>query len=87
MNEVLNDFDLIENYLIEIYTNDLGTDEIVVKIVVSNPSEGFLTEVKDHFRAKLRVTPKIEFVAKEVLNPIVFNPMNRKPTRFIDSRK
>ena len=87
MNEVLNDFDLIENYLIEIYTNDLGTDEIVVKIVVSNPSEGFLTEVKDHFRAKLRVTPKIEFVTKEVLNPIVFNPMNRKPTRFIDSRK
>ncbi|MBC5833727.1 phenylacetate--CoA ligase [Flavobacterium sp. F372] len=87
MNEVLNDFDLIENYLIEIYTNDLGTDEIVVKIVVSNPSEGFLNEVKDHFRAKLRVTPKIEFVTKEVLNPIVFNPMNRKPTRFIDSRK
>lgn len=87
MNEVLNDFDNIENYLIQIYNNDLGTDEIVVKIVVTHPSEGFLTEVKDHFRAKLRVTPKIELVAKEVLNPIVFNPMNRKPTRFIDLRK
>ena len=87
MNDVLNDFDAIENYLIQIFNNDLGTDEIVVKIVVSNPNEGFLNEVKDHFRAKLRVTPKIEFVSKEVLNPIVFNPMNRKPTRFIDSRK
>lgn len=87
INDVLNDFDNIENYLIQIYNNDLGTDEIVVKIVVSNPSEGFLGEVKDHFRAKLRVTPKIELVSKEVLNPIVFNPMNRKPTRFIDLRK
>jgi phenylacetate-CoA ligase len=87
MNDVLNDFDAIENYLIQIFNNDLGTDEIVVKIVVSNPTEGFLNEIKDHFRAKLRVTPKIEFVSKEVLNPIVFNPMNRKPTRFIDSRK
>ena len=87
MNDVLNDFDNIENYLIQIYNNDLGTDEIVVKIVVTNPSEGFLTEVKDHFRAKLRVTPKIELVSKEFLNPIVFNPMNRKPTRFIDLRK
>mgnify|MGYP003542274809 FL=1 len=87
MNDVLNDFGTIDNYLIQIYTNDLGTDEIVIKIAVNSPTEEFLTEVKDHFRAKLRVTPKIEFVSKEVLNPIIFNPMNRKPTRFIDLRK
>ena len=87
MNDVLNDFGNIDNYLIQIYTNDLGTDEIVIKIAVNLPTEEFLTEVKDHFRAKLRVTPKIEFVSKEVLNPIVFNPMNRKPTRFVDLRK
>lgn len=87
MNDVLNDFGAIDNYLIQIYTNDLGTDEIVIKIAVNSPKEEFLTEVKDHFRAKLRVTPKIEFVSKEILNPIVFNPMNRKPTRFVDLRK
>jgi phenylacetate-CoA ligase len=87
MNDVLNDFGNIDNYLIQIYTNDLGTDEIVIKIAVNSPTEEFLTEVKDHFRAKLRVTPKIEFVSKEILNPIVFNPMNRKPTRFVDLRK
>ena len=87
MNDVLNDFGAIDNYLIQIYTNDLGTDEIVIKIAVNSPTEEFLTEVKDHFRAKLRVTPKIEFVSKEILNPIVFNPMNRKPTRFVDLRK
>lgn len=87
MNDVLNDFGAIDNYLIQIYTNDLGTDEIVIKIAVNSPTEDFLTEVKDHFRAKLRVTPKIEFVSKEILNPIVFNPMNRKPTRFVDLRK
>jgi phenylacetate-CoA ligase len=87
MNDVLNDFGTIDNYLIQIYTNDLGTDEIVIKIAVNSPTEEFLTEVKDHFRAKLRVTPKIEFVSKEILNPIVFNPMNRKPNRFVDLRK
>lgn len=87
MNDVLNDFRTIDNYLIQIYTNDLGTDEIVIKIAVNSPTEEFLTEVKDHFRAKLRVTPKIEFVSKEILNPIVFNPMNRKPNRFVDLRK
>jgi phenylacetate-CoA ligase len=87
MNDVLNDFEAIDNYLIEIFTNELGTDEIVIKIATVTPSNEFLSEVKDHFRAKLRVTPKIEFVAKDILNPIVFNPMNRKPIRFVDLRK
>lgn len=86
MNDVLSDFDSIENYVIEIFTNDLGTDEIVIKIAVNNTSDDLLQAIKDHFRAKLRVTPKIELISKEILNPIVFNPMSRKPIRFFDYR-
>lgn len=87
MNDVLNDFPNIELHVIEISTNDLGTDEIVIKLAVKEESEQFLREIKDHFRAKLRVTPKIEFTTKEVLAPIVFNPMSRKPVTFFDYRK
>ena len=47
---------------------------------------GILQELKDHFRAKLRVTPKIEFSTIEILNPLVFNQMSRKPIRFFDKR-
>jgi phenylacetate-CoA ligase len=86
MNDVLSDFDVIENHIIEIFTNDLGTDEILIKIAVKNHSDELLHEIKDHFRAKLRVTPKIEFTSKEILNPLVFNPMSRKPIRFFDNR-
>ncbi|OXG03409.1 phenylacetate-CoA ligase [Flavobacterium araucananum] len=86
MNDVLSGFDNIENHIIEISTNDLGTDEILIKIAVKNQSSDFLQEIKDHFRAKLRVTPKIEFASKETLNPLVFNPMSRKPIRFFDYR-
>lgn len=87
MNDVLNNFSTIENYIIEITTNDLGTDEILIKIAVQNPTPVFLQELKDHFRAKLRVTPKIEFTTNEVLSPLVFNPNSRKPIRFFDNRK
>ena len=66
MNDVLNDVDNIESYIIEISTNDLGTDEILIKIAVKEQSEVFLQELKDHFRAKLRVTPKIEFSTVEI---------------------
>lgn len=86
MNDVLTDFDAIENHIIEIFTNDLGTDEILIKIASKNQSPELLNEIKDHFRAKLRVTPRIEFAPKETLNPLVFNPMSRKPIRFFDYR-
>jgi len=87
MNDVLNDFENIQNHIIEIYTNDLGTDEIVIKLAVKEESDAFLNEIKDHFRAKLRVTPKIIFTTTTILNQLIFNPMSRKPIHFFDHRK
>lgn len=87
MTDVLTGFANIENHIIEIYTNDLGTDEIVIKLAVKEESEVFLHEIKDHFRAKLRVTPKIIFTSNAILNQLIFNPMSRKPVRFFDHRK
>lgn len=87
MTDVLSGFSNIENHIIEIYTNDLGTDEIVIKLAVKKESEEFLHEIKDHFRAKLRVTPKIVFTSNAILNQLIFNPMSRKPIHFFDHRK
>jgi len=87
MNDVLNVFSTIESHIIEIFTNELGTDEILIKIAVKQESETLLCQIKDHFRAKLRVTPKIEFTTKEYLNSLIYNPMSRKPIHFFDHRK
>ena len=87
MVDILNDFDTIENYIIMISTNELGTDEILIRIAVKLESGGVLNKIKDHFRAKLRVTPKIEFATKEELQALIYNPMSRKPIHFFDNRK
>lgn len=87
MTDVLAGFSNIESHIIEIYTNDLGTDEIVIKLAVKEQTEEFLHEIKDHFRAKLRVTPKIVFTSTAILNQLIFNPMSRKPIHFFDHRK
>jgi len=87
MTDVLSGFGNIENHIIEIYTNDLGTDEIVIKLAVKQETEEFLQDIKDHFRAKLRVTPKIIFTSTAILNQLIFNPMSRKPIHFFDHRK
>jgi phenylacetate-CoA ligase len=86
LNDVLNGFSNIESHIIEISTNELGTDEIVIKLAVKLPSEEFLQEVKDHFRAKLRVSPKIEFTTNEILKDLIFQSMSRKPIHFFDLR-
>ncbi|HKX85314.1 MAG TPA: AMP-binding protein [Flavobacterium sp.] len=86
MHDLLNYFAVVQNHVIEISTNDLGTDEILIKIASKNNSEELLTQIKDHFRAKLRVTPKVEFVPIEILSKIIFTPMSRKPITFIDKR-
>lgn len=86
MHDLLRFFEGIQSHVIEISTNELGTDEILIKIASDKPSQELLNHIKDHFRAKLRVTPKVEFVAQDVLNKIIFPPMSRKPITFLDKR-
>ena len=86
MNDILNDFNTILCYQIVIQSNEIGLDEIIIKISTDSESESFVNEVRDHFRAKLRVSPKIEIIDFDVLSKTVFNPNSRKPITFIDLR-
>ncbi len=86
MNDILNDFDGILCYQIVIQSNEIGLDEIIIKVSTESESESFVNEVRDHFRAKLRVSPKIEIVTFDVLSKTVHNPNSRKPINFLDLR-
>ena len=86
MYNVLNHYSDVDCFVIEISHNEFGTDEILVKIASSNASEKFLNEIKDHFRAKLRVLPRIEFCSKDEINVLRFPVMSRKPVELIDHR-
>lgn len=86
LNDVLNSFPGISCYQVIIKTNEIGTDEILVKYASEDASEDMMLDIRDHFRAKLRVTPKMEFVDFEVLSTEVFNPKSRKPVNFVDLR-
>ncbi len=87
MHDLMSYFENIQLHQIEISTNAIGTDEINIRIAALNTSTDFMDEIKDHFRAKLRVTPKVEFVDFEILEKIILPPMSRKPLTFIDRRK
>ncbi|NML69527.1 phenylacetate--CoA ligase [Chryseobacterium sp. RP-3-3] len=86
MNDILNDFNTILCYQIVIQSNEIGLDEIIIRLSTEQDHETFMNEVRDHFRAKLRVSPKIEIVDFDILSKTVFNPNSRKPITFIDLR-
>lgn len=86
--DVLDNIDYIENYLVEVSCNDMGTDTVVVKVGgCKREKNEAVKELKDSFRAKLRVAPDIIFEAAEDIKKIQFPDMSRKPIKFIDKRK
>jgi phenylacetate-CoA ligase len=85
--DLLNDIEGVINYVIEIDTNDIGTDEILIKVGAKTPDEEMEKTLKDHFRAKLRVAPTIKFESVETIQKLQLPETNRKPTIFFDKRK
>ena len=84
--EILDVLDEVKNYQVEVFTNEIGTDELLVHIGCANPSEKLEKEIKDFFRAKLRVAPNIIFADAEKLQKLLLPETSRKPIKFIDKR-
>lgn len=84
--DLLTEFAQVENYIIEISNNEILTDEILIKIGTSTPSDALREEIINHFRAKMRVVPKIEFHPVETIEQQLYPKGCRKPVKFIDHR-
>ena len=84
--DILNNIDGVKNYIVEVYTNEIGTDEILIRIGCESIPENFEKDIKDHFRAKLRVAPQVRFEEVDVINKLQFPELSRKPIVFFDKR-
>jgi phenylacetate-CoA ligase len=88
INDVLDNMDYIENYVIEVSTNDAGTDDVLVKIGLRDGvDEAVVKELKDSFRSRIRVAPQVEVLPVEEIHRINYPAKSRKPIKFIDLRK
>ncbi len=85
--DILAEIPGIKNYIIEVYTNDIGTDEILLRVGCDNIPEDFEKTIKDHFRANIRVSPRVVFDTVENIQRLSFPEESRKPVTFIDRRK
>lgn len=84
--DILDNIPEVENYIVEVFTNSLGTDQIQIRIGSNNHSDAFVKQIKDIFRAKVRVAPDIQFESVELISRIQMPPMSRKVVKFFDLR-
>lgn len=88
--DVLDNIDTIENYLVVVDTNECGNDDIHILIGLRQAgatNEHTVKNLKDNFRARLRVAPEISIRPAEEIQRIQMPAMSRKPTKWIDNRK
>lgn len=90
INDVLNNTEYIENFVVVVRPSAAGTDEVLVRIGLKKsctmPAAELIKDLKDRFRARLRVAPLVEILPVDVIQKINFPAQTRKPILFIDER-
>ena len=84
--DILDNIPEVKSYVVEVYTNSLGTDQVQIKLASDNHSESFVKQIKDIFRSKVMVAPDVVFEAPEIIAKMQMPPMSRKVVKFFDLR-
>lgn len=85
--DLLNEINEVHDYVVEVSTNDVGLDEVLLHIHVADESTETDHRIRSYIQAKLRVSPFVHYVSEETIKKIQFNEASRKPVKFIDKRK
>ena len=87
MNDVLDNAPYVENYVVIVQDSDAGTDDVLVQLGLKyQPDFDPVKDLKDRFRSRIRVAPRIEILPVPEVAAINFPAKSRKPVKFIDKR-
>jgi phenylacetate-CoA ligase len=84
--DLLNGLTEIRDYVVEVSTNKLGLDEVLLYLLPVALTDDTDHKVRAWLQARLRVTPFIKYVSPEDLQKLQVSETNRKLIKFIDKR-
>ena len=85
--DILENIPEVSNYIVEVYTNTIGTDGIRILVGSANSGEIFIKHIKDLFRSRIRVAPDIVLEPIELITKKQMPPTSRKLIKFFDYRE
>lgn len=80
----LNAMKEVVNFVVELHSDELGLDEVVVKALLKG--ENAQTNVLEKLSGKLRVKPRLILSTNDEINGLKFDENERKPKILIDKR-
>ncbi|SDS58673.1 phenylacetate-CoA ligase [Mucilaginibacter mallensis] len=84
--DLLNEREEILDFVIEVYSNEIGLDQVLIYIVPSEISEECDHRIRAYLQARLRVSPHIKYLTTEAIQKMQFSEASRKAIKFIDKR-
>lgn len=85
--EVLHQVKEIKDYIVEVSTGLLGTDDVKLHLaLITEPDVQLTYSIKSFIKSGLRVLPEIIFYSGEELEKLQMKGQLRKPKKFIDNR-
>lgn len=84
--DMLNDMEDVRDYVVEVYSNEVGTDEVKLHILPSNLAEETDRKIRANLQARLRVSPQVSYINKEELQKMQMPETGRKVMKFMDNR-
>lgn len=85
--EIIHKIDAVKEYVAEVYSNEIGTDEVLLYLTPADFSEETQNRIASYLQARLRVMPHIKYISAEEMQKLQFPESVRKPVKFIDKRK
>lgn len=80
----LNAIAEVANFVVELHSDELGLDEVVVKALLRGENAEY--KVLEKLSGKLRVKPRLILASNEEINKLKFDENQRKPQILIDKR-
>jgi phenylacetate-CoA ligase len=84
--DLLNEMEDVLDFVVEVYSNEVGLDEILLHLQPADRSEASDHRIRAYLQARLRVSPRIEYVGAEEMQRMHFPATGRKAMKFVDKR-
>lgn len=84
--EIIHQLKDVNDYVVEVFSNELGTDELQLHLVAYDP-QAVEQKILALFQATLRVLPTVKFTTQKDIEQLQLSGQSRKVKKFIDNRK
>ena len=84
--DLLSEQEEILDFLIEVYSNEIGLDQVLLYLLPLENSEENDRRIRTYLQASLRVSPIIKYLTAEEMQKKQFTEAGRKPVKLIDRR-